>query len=175
MEFGRIALVTCESISGKQPIKYLHFSVAEHLGQNGRCRDDGNASVSANHCLTRYGEFGAAIPIHERPMGFFGQGFVGTAHSQKCCLENIQAIDFRGFGSPNGRCDRVIFDSGGQLQALPRGEQFRISEPLDSRTALVEDHGSGNNRARKTTPTNFIEARDKTCRSPWHPRKSRLS
>lgn len=131
-----------------------HQGVAVNLGHH---RSGGNrerAPIATDHRMSLTGQLGTMRPIDQsmidRSVKTKRQGIKGTAHRQKGCLKDIEAVDLGDLG-PADPDQSGLVQPGGQRLAPFRGQPLGIVQPVIAErwieTNRRRDHRTGERAA----------------------------
>ena len=95
--------------------------------------------------------------VNEQKIGTDWKSFDSTAHGQPGGLENIDLIDLKNVGAPNGPAHTTLFNPSREAFALFALDDLAIVEAADG-TSRVKYDGGGEDRSEKAAAANLIDA-----------------
>ena len=156
---GRVSLVAIVSVAWILRVEVAHQTIARDLGHDRRGRDGCRPAVAADDRPLREQEIGNAESVDEHEPGKRGELHDRLQHGQERCTMDIDAVDFVDAD------DRHAPDHGGRSNVAVEALTIRSAQDLRICHAAhvpgrIEHHGSGDDRAGKTAPPDFVDTGD---------------
>ncbi len=160
MSDSGVTFVPGKAIIRIDPVQNDHDLIAANLGNDGGGADCIDRRVAANDSLSldpvsAKSQLGETISVDQHIMRLHTQSEDGAAHSQKRCLEDVQAVDLGRIRPGDRPGQRTPPYLASQLGSSAGAQFLGIPETVDWRTT-VQDDCAGYNRARERTPPSFI-------------------
>src|SRR4030088_368992 len=158
-----VTLVGCQVETRIAHIELLHHRIPVGFCEDGGSTDGGNACVALDDgfdCAAQPQVIEARqlVSIDLDVRGTYRQTQQRAAHREKCCAQDVEAVDLVAIRPGHRPRQRALADDWCESLPLLDGQDLRVCEAVYA-AARIENHGRGDDRPGKRPPACLVNTR----------------